>query len=570
MSYAGLFNFSACDPGPLIRALEARNVTLGDARVPNIVIAVDYVLPKLAAINDAALRESRPWILIKPMGPEYWVGPLFRPDRTACWNCLRRRLVENRWSDHEFWRMGLPTPIRGRELSENELSTLCRFVADQVAAFVTTGSSVLQDTILSFEGQRRRSHFVQRLEECGLCLTAETHSSQGSDGVMFLSRLSRHYSPITGFLSQLKDTAGDAWLPVHLVRANCAIAIDERNPLAGSPPICCVGRGLNPEQAITSCLAEGAERYSIFARGTEKVLRASYKDVSGQAIHPGNLLVHELFDESAVIDWAELQSVKHGIRFFPAALCYLGGGPDELRAVADSNGCAAGRSEVEAMENAVLELIERDAASVWWHNRSARPGLAWDSFDDQFLESVPELFGRFGLDVWLLDLTTDWLVPVCAAVCCDCQGRRITYAFAAGRTWTAAALSATTELIQTWIALARSPDSEFGPALDWRKTDRLEERANRFLRPTGMVRRTMHGAVSLEHLMLRARELGFDVLSANLTRPEVGIPVVRAVIPGLVPRRFTPRLARLFELPLQLGWQNSTIAPSGLNQRPLL
>lgn len=570
MSYPGFLNFSACDPGPLHRELEARNVPIGSAGVPSIVIAADYILPNLAAVNDSALREGRSWILIKPLGPEYWAGPLFQPGRSACWNCVRRRLVENRWYDHELWRIGRPTPIRGRELSGSELSALCTFVAREVAAFVATGSTILQGTIFSFEGDRHRSHSVQRLDECGVCRAIENDSSQRVEGVTFLSRLSRHYSPITGFLSELKDTAGNGWLPVHIVRANCAVPIDDRNPLDGSPPVCCVGRGLSRDQAITSCLAEGAERYSIFARGTEKVIHASYADLLGRAIHPGELLGNERFDESEGIDWVEVQSIKHGTRFFPAALCYLGGGPNELRAVADSNGCAAGCSEEQAMESAVLELIERDAASVWWHNQCARPGLDWDSFDDPFLESVPELFGRFGLDVWLLDLTTDWLIPVCAAVCCDLQGRQITYAFAAGRTSTSAALSATTELVQTWIALASVHASEFGPAAEWRKSARVEERANRFLRPAGMIRRRIDGAFSLEQMLLRARELGFDLLSANLTRPEVGIPVVRAVIPGLVPRRFAPGLWRLFELPVQLGWQNSTTAASDLNQRPLL
>jgi ribosomal protein S12 methylthiotransferase accessory factor len=55
----------------------------------------------------------------------------------------------------------------------------------------------------------------------------------------------------------------------------------------------------------------------------------------------------------------------------------------------------------------------------------------------------------------------------------------------------------------------------------------------------------------------------------DLTRAEVGLPVVKVVAPGL--RHFWPRFApgRLYDVPVELGWASRALAEDELNPVPL-
>ena len=60
------------------------------------VVLVDgYQRTELAEYNADALRDGRAWLLARPVGRQIWIGPLFRPGVTACWECLAQRLRTN-------------------------------------------------------------------------------------------------------------------------------------------------------------------------------------------------------------------------------------------------------------------------------------------------------------------------------------------------------------------------------------------------------------------------------------------------------------------------------------------
>jgi ribosomal protein S12 methylthiotransferase accessory factor len=63
----------------------------------------------------------------------------------------------------------------------------------------------------------------------------------------------------------------------------------------------------------------------------------------------------------------------------------------------------------------------------------------------------------------------------------------------------------------------------------------------------------------------RAHAAGCDVLAYDLTRPDVGFPVVKVIVPGL--RHFWRRLGpgRLYDVPVQLGWVDRAKAEDGMN-----
>ena len=83
------------DVAPLCEMLEELGVRVGSSGQLDVVLANHYLHKGLRAINRQALDSGRPWILIKPLGLVAWIGPLFEPGKTACWECLAQRILAN-------------------------------------------------------------------------------------------------------------------------------------------------------------------------------------------------------------------------------------------------------------------------------------------------------------------------------------------------------------------------------------------------------------------------------------------------------------------------------------------
>ena len=66
-----------------------------------------------------------------------------------------------------------------------------------------------------------------------------------------------------------------------------------------------------------------------------------------------------------------------------------------------------------------------------------------------------------------------------------------------------------------------------------------------------------------------ARRQDLEVLVHLQTRPDVGLPVVKVIVPGL--RHFWARFApgRLYDVPVRLGWQSAPTVEAALNPIPI-
>ena len=58
---------------------------------------------------------------------------------------------------------------------------------------------------------------------------------------------------------------------------------------------------------------------------------------------------------------------------------------------------------------------------------------------------------------------------------------------------------------------------------------------------------------------------GLEVLALDQTRPEVGLPVAKVIVPGS--RHFWARFApgRLYDVPVRMGWLDAPRAEADLN-----
>jgi len=81
-------------------------------------------------------------------------------------------------------------------------------------------------------------------------------------------------------------------------------------------------------------------------------------------------------------------------------------------------------------------------------------------------------------------------------------------------------------------------------------------------RSTGDVRDDLIASIEL----LRGKDL--EMIVQDYTRPDLGFPVARVVVPGL--RHFWGRYApgRLYDVPVKLGWVDRPRAESELNPIP--
>ena len=61
-----------------------------------------------------------------------------------------------------------------------------------------------------------------------------------------------------------------------------------------------------------------------------------------------------------------------------------------------------------------------------------------------------------------------------------------------------------------------------------------------------------------------------EFLVLDQTRPDIGMPVARVIVPGL--RHFWERFApgRLFDVPVAMGWRDSPLAETELNPVPVI
>ena len=161
---------------------------------------------------------------------------------------------------------------------------------------------------------------------------------------------------------------------------------------------------------------------------------------------------------------------------------------------------------------------------------------------------------------WLLDITTDIGVPCVAAVSCMIDGFGFAFGLAARPTLAAAARAAILEMCQGELAHAvvEAKLRERGEAA-LNARDRIHRQsatmlnADRCLLLQPGPERPRHLAIGaadpravLRLIVGRLEQFGIEAFGLDLTRPHIGVPVARVIVPGLQPlpsEIITPRLS---------------------------
>jgi ribosomal protein S12 methylthiotransferase accessory factor len=363
------------------------------------------------------------------------------------------------------------------------------------------------------------------------------------------------------------------------------------------------GKGSTAEQGEASALMEAIERYSGIFQGNEiRMTRRFTHFPAGDAITPNDVLLYSdaqyqrqqshasrsdqlmpvptPFDPSAKIEWSPVWSLRdERFKYLPTSLLYFFyRGPGEYRIHADSNGCAAGNTLEEAVIQGFLELVERDAYAIWWYNRLQRAEVDLGPFDDTYIRDLKIQLAETGRRLWVLDVTTDLGIPSFVTIAHWKENGEEFIDFGSGAHFDAriAVLRAMTELNQ-FLAIGLMGARNERPSRHEGEHDgvppfRLQDHP--YLTPSSAARVRPDFGSKFGSLDPReqasacvnlAKRQGLDFLVLDQTRPDIEVPVVRVIVPGLrhFYRRFAP--GRLYDVPVKLGWRDRPLAESELN-----
>ena len=290
------------------------------------------------------------------------------------------------------------------------------------------------------------------------------------------------------------------------------------------------------------------------------------------------------FDPSVEMDWTPVWSMSAGRhRWLPTAMLYFSAPLEDgvVYCGPDSNGCAAGNTLEEAILQGFFELAERDAFACWWYNRVALPELDLDSFDDPYLAHAREYYASFHRDLWMLDATNDLGVPVFVAVSrrTDKEAEDILYSAGAHFDPRIAALRAMCELNQ-YFSSVRDVDAEGRgylfddpESLWWWRNVKLADhswlapdpRAARRRQADHATPETADAREDVELCRALVESKGLEFLVLDQTRPDIGMPVAKTIVPGL--RHFWARHGpgRLYDVPVKMGWLDAPTPEANLN-----
>jgi ribosomal protein S12 methylthiotransferase accessory factor len=610
------------DPAHLYSSLKQAGIAVTDgAAALTVVLTDDYLRPELAELNRAATADGTAWLPVKPVGETAWIGPIFQPPDTACWRCLASRLrglspVLAHLADDT---VGSP-PVLGKADTPLTVELALYLAAHRAAGWLAGSCDDPRDVLtVDLIDLSTRRHRLARRPQCPVCgdpdlLTAQSRrpivfaaparigSTDGGYRVRppedFLAEHDNLISPVTGIVSNLVDEyPGSDLIHTYSAGNNFALpgGIGRRHGLRSRAG----GKGRTSRQARAGALGEAIERYSGVFQGDEPRVRRAFRDFDpADVLHPDALQlfsakqiadrnewnargiafhrVADPFYEDEPIDWTPVFSItdnRH--KYAPTGFLYYGvpRQPGPAVAFPNSNGNAAGTTIEDAALQGFFELVERDSVALWWYNMVARPGIDTTAFDDPYFARWQDFHRASGRQTWLLDLTSDLRIPVVVALArtVDAVEENIMMGFGAHFDQRIAISRAMTELNQFLSPRHDEPIRGQGdPNLArWLRTATLANQPYlapaRSATPTVPVTGGQNLADDLRLAQHTVERLGLELLVHNQTRPDIGVPVVKVIVPGL--RHFWPRFApgRLFDVPVRLGWQSQQLAEDDLN-----
>ncbi len=223
-----------------------------------------------------------------------------------------------------------------------------------------------------------------------------------------------------------------------------------------------------------------------------------------------------------------------------------------------------------------MELVERDSVALWWYNRVRRPAVDLSSFEETYFIELQQYYAENDRELWVLDLTADLGIPSFVGVSRRLVGdsERLILGFGAHLDPTIAILRALTEVNQLGLELDKVPDDQLdGDAKLWLLEATLKNQPYLAPDPNQTLKVKSDYPQQWSHdirddVMICVdivKGAGLETLVLDQTRPDIGLNVVKVIVPGM--RHFWSRFGagRLYEVPVELGWHEIPIPETEMN-----
>ena len=566
-------------------------------------------------------------MLVKTSGKDVWIGPIFIPDQTACWECLRHRLELNHPVNRFYKTLKGTTENPIKPTISHPLTTqigVNMAVLELVKWLYSTGNTTLAGNILSLDTKtmEQSRHAVVKRPQCVACgdaqitkptpiklkhnppLTSTPGGYRTVSQEKTFEKYKHHISNISGIIPDLSPYNNTKNTPVFNYSSGRNLALQSTSLFwlnhhlrSGTG-----GKGKTAIQAKTGAVCEAIERYSLMYHGNEYSIIASLDELQN-GLHPNVCMnysemqlenrevtnksssrFYELtpisFDTSKKMAWTPVFSLsEQEFKYLPSCFCYAQyPAEDEMKLYSypDSNGCAAGNTIEEAILQGFLELVERDSAAIWWYNRIKRPAVDLGALDNPYLQEVITYYQTINRSLYVLDITSDLGIPVFVAVShsIGADKDQILYAFGAHIEADIAIERAIIEVNQLLpIVLENEYLTKDKVFIDWLDNQTLSQ--NDFLTPLGEETKNIANdypvlckpdiCESVLFCIEMVKKQGLETLVLDLTQQDIGLHVVKVIVPGL--RHFWRRTApgRLYDVPVKMGWLKQKLTEKELN-----
>lgn len=313
------------------------------------------------------------------------------------------------------------------------------------------------------------------------------------------------------------------------------------------------GKGPTEEQALASAIMEAMERYSAERRESDEIVYGTYAQASevGHTLNPESMILPDNTRnvwQNQEIAWIEGHELFRGVPVWvPACAVFYPYRPDSDMQLFKyhTNGLATGNTIEEAVLHALLELIERDAWSIAEEHNKANNDISVSS------ESVPgKLLRKFeekGVVIHLKNLTSDIGIPTIGAAADDTVTKdpeMLTIGVGTHLDPEIACIRAITEVAQS--RTTHKHGMKINAQLQKKTKDlgyeKLKALNSIWFRDLPLIENlgdmqnlaTPYVLDDIEVVLDRLMSAGFeDVAIVDLTRPDVNVPCVRAIVPGL-------------------------------------
>ncbi len=308
------------------------------------------------------------------------------------------------------------------------------------------------------------------------------------------------------------------------------------------------GKGATEMAARVSAIMEGLERFSAEINGRE-FITAPYEALvfeGKKALLPDLLILPEYAQPEFPLPWYPAYDIMKNKEILVPIHAVFHPVPSIMGRLfrTNTNGIASGNTLEEAVLHGLCEVIERDAWSL--AEASGNGGPIITDITNPMALSLIESFHREGVDVILRDITNDIGIPTIVAVGDDVTLKDPTLLCIGIGTHPCpeiAIIRALTEVAQsraTQIHGAREDTNEghFKRQIGYDRAKRLNRK---WFAETSTIKESELLAVrtddfldDINEILKRLAVIGITrVIVADVTLKEIGIPVVRVIVPGL-------------------------------------